>query len=231
MFNEFKLVEFLYKIFPKEIVNNHAYSIEKFILKAAKECNKKKIKVIDIGAGELPYKNNFNKCRYFTQDIINHKGAIDYVCDAKKIPVKDESFDYIICTQVLEHVKEPHLVIKEMYRILKKGGKVFMTTHGNFEEHGVPYDFFRYTRYGLRYLAESNHFKDVKISPQGGRFIAVSKFNQTLIPRIIKNKYAVYVYYFFAIIPIFLMQFVFFYLDKLDKDKSLTLNFECVFVK
>lgn len=231
MLNEFKLVDFLYKIFPKEIINNHAYSINKFIIKAARECNKKNKKVLDIGAGELPYKGYFNKCRYFTQDIINYNGVIDYVSDAKNIPVKNESFDYVICTQVMEHVQEPHLVIKEMYRILKKGGKVFLTTHGNFEEHGIPYDFFRYTRYGLKYLALSNHFKSVKIKPQGGRFIAVSKFIQTLIPRILKNRYLVYIYYTIAIVPIFFIHLVFFFLDKLDKDKSLTLNYECIFVK
>ncbi|OGK20813.1 hypothetical protein A2866_04005 [Candidatus Roizmanbacteria bacterium RIFCSPHIGHO2_01_FULL_39_8] len=231
MLNVFVLVNFLYKIFPKEIINNHAYSIQKFISKAAKECNKKNKKVLDIGAGELPYKGYFDKCGYFTQDIVNYNGAIDYVSDAKTIPVKDRSFDYIICTQVMEHVKEPHLVIREMYRILKKGGKVFLTTHGNFEEHGIPYDFFRYTRYGLKYLAISNHFRSAKIKPQGGRFIAVSKFIQTLIPRVLKNKYLVYLYYFFAMIPIFIIHLVFFYLDKLDKDKSLTLNYECIFVK
>ena len=231
MLNEFKLVDFLYKIFPKEIINNHAYSINKFIIKAARECNKKNKKVIDVGAGELPYKECFNKCRYLSQDIINYNGAIDYVCDAKKIPVKNESFDYVICTQVLEHIKEPHLVIKEMYRILKKGGKVFLTTHGNFEEHGIPYDFFRYTRYGLKYLAISNHFRSTKIKPQGGRFIAVAKFIQTLIPRILKNRYLVYIYYSIAMVPIFFIHLVFFYLDKLDKDKSLTLNYECIFVK
>jgi len=231
MLNEFKLVDFLYKIFPKEIINNHAYSINKFIIKVARECNKKNKKVIDVGAGELPYKDYFDKCRFFSQDIINYNGAIDYVCDAKNIPVKNESFDYVICTQVLEHIKEPHLVIKEMYRILKKGGKVFLTTHGNFEEHGIPYDFFRYTRYGLKYLAISNHFRLTKIKPQGGRFIAVSKFIQTLIPRVLKKRYLVYIYYIFAIVPIFFIHLVFFYLDKLDKDKSLTLNYECIFVK
>ena len=231
MFNLTKIVNLLYKIFSKEIINNHAYSIEKFVQKAAKECNKKNIKVLDIGAGELPYKEYFNKCRYYTQDIFNYNNAIDYVSDAKKIPVKDNSFDYVICTQVLEHINEPHLVIKEMHRLLKKGGKVYLTTHGNFEEHSIPYDFFRYTRYGLAFLATSNNFKVKSITPQGGRFIAVAKYIQTLFPRILKNVYLVYIYYIIAIVPIFLLHLIFFYLDKLDKEKSLTLNYECIFIK
>ena len=106
-----------------------------------------------------------------------------------------------------------------------------MTTHGNFEEHGIPYDFFRYTRYGLAFLATSNKFKVERITPQGGRFIATAKYIQTLFPRVLKNRYLVYIYYFFATIPLFFMHFLFYYLDKLDKDQSLTLNFDIVFVK
>lgn len=229
---EIQLVNLLYKIFPEEILNNHTYSLRKFIHEASKEFNKKNKKVIDVGAGEIPYKKFFNKCQYITQDIVNNpQGSIDYVCDAIKIPVKDNSFDYIICTQVLEHVKEPHLVIKEMYRLLKRGGKVFLTTHLSFEEHMVPYDYFRYTRYGLEYLAISNGFRVERIKPQGGRFIFLSKQIQTAIPRTLTNKYLIYFYYLVAIIPIFFIHLVFFYLDKLDKQKSLTLNYECIFVK
>ena len=232
MIDEVGLVKILYRIFPEEILNNHTYSLNKFIRKAAKEGNKKGKKVIDIGAGEVPYKQYFTKCQYYTQDIVNNKQkSIDYVCDSKKIPVKNNSFDYIICTQVLEHVKEPHLVVKEMYRILKRGGKVFLTTHLCIEEHMIPYDYFRYTRYGLEYLATSNNFKVREITPQGGRFIVLSKQIQTAIPRILPNKYLIYVYYILTIIPIFLIHLVMFYLDKLDKQKSLTLNYECIFVK
>lgn len=231
MINLTSIVNLLYRIFPKEIINNHAYSIDKFVLRAAKECNKKNKKILDIGAGELPYKSYFDKSYYYTQDIYNYNNAIDYVSHAKKIPAGDANFDYIICTQVLEHIDEPHLVIKEMHRLLKKGGKVFLTTHGNFEEHSVPYDYFRYTRYGLAFLATSNHFKVKSITPQGGRFIAVAKYIQTLLPRILPNKYLVYIYYLLVMAPLFFMHLIFFYLDKLDKEKTLTLNFECIFIK
>ncbi len=213
-------------------MNNHTYSLNKFVLKAAKDCNKKGKKILDIGAGETPYKKYFTKCRYYSQDIVNNRQkSIDYICDSKAIPVKNNSFDFILCTQVLEHIKEPHLLIKEMYRILKKGGRVFLTTHLCMEEHMIPYDYFRYTKYGLKYLAVSNNFRVKRITPQGGRFILLSKHLQTAIPRVLPNKFLVYLYYFFAIIPVFIINLVCFYLDKLDKQKILTLNYECVFEK
>lgn len=232
MINEDFLISFIYKIFPEKIINNHAYSINKFIFYHSKTINKKNIKILDIGAGETPYKQYFNKCKYFSQDVINNpKKTIDYICDSKNIPVKDNSFDFILCTQVLEHVKEPHLVIKEMFRILKKGGKVFLTTHLCMEEHMIPYDYFRFTRYGLSYLAKSNGFRKAIIAPQGGRFIALSKMIQTAIPHILTKKYLIYLYYLIAIVPIFLINLILYYLDKLDKQKLLTTNYECIFIK
>jgi len=222
------------EIFP--LLKNSILSLRK---------TKNKINIVDLGCGDGNLLNQlFHEGTIKKEDSIYALDPSQTRLDRIKNPnfkkirasggktkLKGSNFDYVICTQVLEHIKEPHLVIKEMYRILKKGGKVFLTTHGNFEEHGIPYDFFRYTRYGLKYLAISNHFRSTKIKPQGGRFIAVAKFIQTLIPRILKNRYLVYIYYSIAMVPIFFIHLVFFYLDKLDKDKSLTLNYECIFVK
>lgn len=225
-------LKILFAIFPEKIINNHGYALDKFMRKAGAEGNNKNKKVLDIGAGELPYKEYFNKCIYESQDVVNNsQGNIDYICDATKIPVKNNSYDYIICTQVMEHLREPHLAMKEMYRVLKKGGKIFLTTHLCMEEHMLPYDYFRYTRYGLEYLAVSNKLKVKSIIPQGGRFLVLAKQLQTAIPRILPNNYFVYVYYAIAIIPIFFMDLIMFYLDKLDKNRHLTTNYECIFIK
>jgi len=232
MLNENNFIFFLYRIFPQKILNNHAWAINNFIKNCATRCDRKNKIVLDIGAGELPYRHFFTKCLYQSQDVVNNeKKTIDYVCDANKIPLKESSVDCIICTQVLEHIKEPHLVIKEMYRLLKKGGKVFLTTHLCMEEHMLPYDYFRFTRYGLAFLAESNKFKVESITPQGGRFLVLAKQLQTAFPHIIKNKLLIYLYYLFALIPVFITNLLCYYLDKLDHDKILTTNYECIFVK
>lgn len=226
------ILKILFTVFPEKIINNHGYAINKFITDNAQKINKKNIKVLDIGAGELPYKKYFSKCTYLSQDVVNNKfGTIDYVCDAVNIPLKSGSIDFIICTQVMEHIKEPFETIKEMGRLLKKNGKIFLTTHLCMEEHMIPYDYFRYTRYGLEYLAVKSSLKVESIKAEGGRFLVLGKQLQTAVPRILPNKSLVYLYYLIFIIPIFFMHLILYFLDKLDKDKHLTTNYECIFVK
>lgn len=80
--------------------------------------------ILDIGAGSAPYRKLFEHTSYKTHDfcqlaseqLLGRKGygAIDYVSDIKTIPVGDSSFDYIICTEVLEHVPEPIEAIREI---------------------------------------------------------------------------------------------------------------------
>jgi len=229
---EKKLINIAFKIFPEMIIHNHTYRLKKFVKNIAERYDLKGKRILDIGAGDCQYKNYFKSLNYYSQDIKNNKEKnINYICDVKSIPVKNGSFDYILCTQVLEHLKEPHLTFKEFYRILKKDGKLFLTTHLAFEEHMIPIDYFRFTRYGLKYLAESNGFRVKRITPQGGRFIVLGKEIQILIPRILKNKYLTIFYYLIFFIPIFLLNLTLFLLDFIDKEKNLTLNYECIFVK
>src|SRR5262249_19275147 len=78
--------------------------------------------------------------------------ATTYTCDLKDIPVEDCRFDYIVFNQVMEHLPEPLVVLTELHRILKCGGKMIYTGPLFYEEHEQPFDFYRYTQYGLRYL-------------------------------------------------------------------------------
>lgn len=117
--------------------------------------------VLDAGAGNAPYKSLFEHAQYESADFekIDKKYAPStYVCDLKKIPVEDCRFDFIIFNQVMEHLPEPHLVLAELYRVLKPSGKMIYTGPLFYEEHEQPYDFYRYTQFGLRYLFESAHF-------------------------------------------------------------------------
>jgi SAM-dependent methyltransferase len=225
-----RLTGLYFKIFPEIIMHHHTYRLKCFVRSMAVGCDQKGKKIIDIGAGDCQYKGYFRKAQYFSQDIQeNLPGTVDYLGQMDTLP--SNFFDYVLCTQVLEHLKEPSKAFKNFYRILKKGGKVFLTTHMAFEEHLAPSDYFRFTRYGLKYLAQSNGFRVEKITPQGGRFIVLGKELQTLFPRIIKNKYLVYIFYLLFSLPLFLLNLILVALDFLDKDKTLTLNYECIFTK
>lgn len=228
--NKEMLINIYFKLFPEIFMHNHTYRLKHFVGSVADQYDQKGKKIIDIGAGTCQYKNYFKNLKYFSQDIENNQqNSIDYVGKMDILP--SNAFDYILCTQVLEHLKKPDLAFKNFYRILKKNGKVFLTTHMVFEEHMAPNDYFRFTRYGLKYLAESNGFRTEKIEPQGGRFLVLAKELQILIPRLIKNQYASFIFYLIFSLPLFLLSLILFLLDFLDKEKSLTLNYECIFAK
>ncbi len=115
--------------------------------------------IIDIGCGEKPLKNI--STQYVTkhigvdhQDTLHDKSNIDRFGTAYDIPAKDGKFDSAICTAVLEHLEETDKAIKEADRVLKKGGYAIYSVPLFWHLHEEPRDFYRYTKYGLRYLFE-----------------------------------------------------------------------------
>src|SRR5207302_8350604 len=97
-------------------------------------------------------------------------GSLDVVCDLTQLPMASELFDTILCTQVLEHVPNPQLVLAEFVRVLKPGGRLFLTVPQSWEIHEAPRDYFRFTRYGLDVLFQSAGLDVVTINPRGGYF-------------------------------------------------------------
>lgn len=111
--------------------------------------------VLDAGAGEAPYRSLFAHTRYETADfekLDKPYGESTYVCDLGSIPVEDARFDCIVFNQVMEHLPEPGDALRELYRVLKPGGRMIYSAPLFYEEHERPYDFYRYTRYGVRHL-------------------------------------------------------------------------------
>lgn len=121
-------------------------NLEKFISENASDK-----RTLDIGCAGSQY------ARYFPNRVgldIHMREGVDIVGDAHKLPFTDEEFDNILCTEVMEHLYSPYIAVNEMKRVLKKGGKLILTTRFIFPLHDVPGDYFRYTKYGLRKLFE-----------------------------------------------------------------------------
>lgn len=74
------------------------------------------------------------------------------ICQNNSAIIPDETFDIIICTEVLEHVANPFDAVTELHRMLKKGGLLFVTTPFNFRIHGPLPDNWRFTIHGLGQL-------------------------------------------------------------------------------
>ena len=145
---------------------------------------KPKSTILDVGAGSTKYRSLFSHCQYAAQDFCQHSGSaegpmaegntwqyglIDYVCDATSIPVESASFDAVLCTEVLEHVPDPDLVLKEIGRILKPGGHLFLTAPLTSGLHQEPHHFFGgYTPYYYKLKLGELGFKKIEVIPNGG---------------------------------------------------------------
>jgi len=77
---------------------------------------------------------------------------VDVVGDVHQLPFASGSFERVLCTEVLEHLHTPQVAIDEMFRVLKSGGELILTTRFIAPIHDAPGDYFRFTKYGLKHL-------------------------------------------------------------------------------
>jgi SAM-dependent methyltransferase len=111
-------------------------------------------KVLDYGCGGSPYRPLFGDCIYHRADLRGGKDLdFEYGPDAR-LPPETSDYDCVISTQVLEHVDDPKKYLQECYRVLRPGGHLLLTTHGLYEDHACPYDYWRWTASGLKRLIE-----------------------------------------------------------------------------
>lgn len=120
--------------------------------------------LVDVGCGTRPYEPCFPHCRYVGLEVVQaslHGSAKrpDVLYDGRCIPVADQMADSVLCTQVLEHVFAPAEFLAEIHRIVRPGGRLLLTVPFVWDEHEQPYDFARYSSFGLRHLTEQAGFR------------------------------------------------------------------------
>lgn len=131
-------------------------------------------KLIDLGCGKVPlfeaYKNYVTENICVDWENTRHKNEyLDYECDlTKQLPFKDEEFETLILSDVLEHIPQPEKLWQEMYRILAPNGKVILNVPFFYPLHEEPHDYYRYTEYALRRFAEQSDFNILLLQPIGG---------------------------------------------------------------
>lgn len=141
-------------------------------------------RVLDVGAGSVVEKNRragqyaladkyaqlVQQRGYFGLDV--EPGAnVMFVADAHRLPIADASLDGVIMVSVLEHLYDPVRAVEQMARVLKPGGVFFSYAPFYHPYHASPYDYFRFTREGYRYLLRE--FSQVEIV-SGGNYVAVT---------------------------------------------------------
>lgn len=120
--------------------------------------------ILDYGCGGSPYRQVFQAEEYRRADYVDCGGIDCLIGPDGRLTYPDDSFDLVLSTQVLEHVFQPQDYLKEALRVLKPGGKLILTTHGIWEDHGCPYDFRRWTFDGLSQELEAAGFAVKKVA-------------------------------------------------------------------
>jgi len=196
--------------------------------------------VLDAGAGEGQYKHYFDHTRYVGVDLAVGDSGWDYsqldlLADLRALPFADNDFDAAVCIQTLEHVNEPMQVINEIGRVLRPGGRFYLSAPMSWHQHQKPHDYFRYTSFGFQHMLQNSSLRVLEMRPMGGYFWFLS-FNlqllhywlfpkpEHLLWQLVQLPFKLAVQFvFFLVLPLIL-----FYMDRLDKVKDHTMGWVCI---
>jgi|SRR4030095_14032558 len=140
---------------------------------------KKNIKydILDYGCGARPYEYLFGGYinKYIGVDVGDNSKANIIIEPGETLPVGKNEFDIVLSSQVLEHVEDVDMYMRECNRILKNDGCLLLSTHGTWQYHASPYDYNRWTSIGLKYLLEKHGFDVVECVPVLGQLAVTSQ--------------------------------------------------------
>ena len=133
-------------------------------------------RALDIGCDLSPYRGGLAKRGYRveTLDLTTSKGA-DHAGCVERTGLGDETFDLVLCTQVLEHCDDPFRGVREIWRILRPGGCLIVSVPHVWFYHPHPSDHWRFTQEGLLKLCSDSGFRPVELLGQGGAVVTFAQ--------------------------------------------------------
>lgn len=149
-------------------------NVSHFITDSAKKFDSNAVKILDVAPQDhAGAKHSFLESEVLTADIDPSSDA-DYIidiCQNNQGIVASDLFDIIVCTEVLEHTLNPFSAVDEIYRMLKPGGLLLMTTPFNFRIHGPLPDCWRFTEHGIRALLKDFEIVELNALEDEDRFL------------------------------------------------------------
>lgn len=155
-----------------EFVHNHATNIPNGS------------KVLDVSSGAKPYKKFFKHCNYTSHEFDGNSNITDVFRKEKgekqhdiyspidAIPMPDNEYDFIICTEVFEHIPEPIKAMEEFVRLCKPGGNILITAPFTSGIHQEPYHFYAgFSPFFYNYLKEKYDLDITAFKSQGDIFL------------------------------------------------------------
>lgn len=133
--------------------------------------------LLDLGAGNQPFRPWYQPLvrRAVAVDVAPAPG-LDVLTLVAPLPFRDNSFDTVLCTSVLEHVDDIEAAAGEIARVLRPGGRLLISMPFLYPTHEAPYDFWRTTHFGLRGLLERHGLHVDTIAAQGGPILLVCHY-------------------------------------------------------
>lgn len=151
----------MFLVRPWSVVINPFFIIRQGIYKGVeKQAASITGNILDFGCGSKPYESLFTRSQSYVGidlEVTGHdheNSKVDVFYDGKKIPFPDNHFDAVVCFEVFEHIFNLDEVLNEIRRVTKPGGKILATIPFAWDEHEQPYDFARYTSFGIQHLLE-----------------------------------------------------------------------------
>lgn len=165
-------------------------------------------KVLDIGSGNSRHEKLLGKgCTLYRLDypLTNARYELlpEIYADAGSLPISNNSIDVVLLLEVLEHLPDDKKAINEIHRVLKPGGRFYLSVPFLYPIHDAPADFRRYTIYGLRRLLEHCGFSVVQETHHGNSFVTtLHQFNMTLL-EVVRDLYIKNIFFGIAVATLF----------------------------
>lgn len=175
----------------KSIFNPYHFEGRLLRARIAEVAPRLKGRLLDVGCGERPYRALFpgvtryvgiehlaacvNVDQRLSQSVKHVVSLIDAFAEGEHLPFRDESFDCCAAFEVLEHVPDPTHVVEEMHRVVKPGGMLLVTVPFVIELHQTPYDYRRFTTFGIRRLLEDRGFRVEALLARGNLAMVAGK--------------------------------------------------------
>lgn len=115
--------------------------------------------VLDAGCGFKPWQNELPRTvNYIGVDYAAGAATPNALASVDALPFPDNTFSGILCSEVIEHTRYPEESLRELRRVCKPGGLIYISSPFVFPEHGIPYDFQRLTRFFYHSVFQQDEF-------------------------------------------------------------------------
>jgi SAM-dependent methyltransferase len=135
--------------------------------------------ILDFGCGSKPYESLFQHAKSYVGCDVHisghdHRGSrIDYYYDGSRLPFSDSQFDCVVSFETFEHVFNLPEILAEIFRVTKPGGVLLASVPFAWGEHEAPFDFGRYTSFGIKSIFERCGYRVEQLDKSTTFFLAL----------------------------------------------------------